>query len=181
MSRHYNHYIYIHIHLNSGIAFIYTMYDPLDYFDKINFNTKGFPKHSNVIEHFPSPNGPDKIIRLCRCWQSRKFPYCDDTHKLLIEAGDDVGPFVARITSEKTGRDNTIKFRNPADIKKQNYSSSLVRMTSPKLVLGGWFRVLEFRLLFFSTINRNVNGRIDSIQTNEFNILNVHVITHHTQ
>ena len=43
-------------------------------------------------EYLPNPTR-DKI-RICRCWQSKKFPFCDDTHKQLVEAGDDVGPMV---------------------------------------------------------------------------------------
>lgn len=47
-------------------------------------------------------------MRLCRCWQSKKFPYCDDTHKVLMEAGDNVGPFVAKLRGgfedERRGR-----------------------------------------------------------------------------
>ena len=60
-----------------------------------NFNTKGLPQAHNVIEH-ASERTP-RIVRICRCWQSKKFPYCDDSHKLLMEHGDSVGPFVARL------------------------------------------------------------------------------------
>uniref|UniRef100_A0A183CTC9 ZnF_CDGSH domain-containing protein n=1 Tax=Globodera pallida TaxID=36090 RepID=A0A183CTC9_GLOPA len=31
----------------------------------------------------------------CRCWQSKKFPYCDGTHNAHNkETGDNVGPLI---------------------------------------------------------------------------------------
>mmetsp|Transcript_93203 Transcript_93203/g.259636 ORF Transcript_93203/g.259636 Transcript_93203/m.259636 type:complete len:142 (-) Transcript_93203:101-526(-) len=62
---------------------------------EMDFNTKGFDKYHHVIQFAQSHE--TKAVKLCRCWQSKRFPYCDDTHKVLIEAGDNVGPFVAKI------------------------------------------------------------------------------------
>ena len=34
-------------------------------------------------------------VAFCRCWQSKKFPYCDGSHrKHNEETGDKVGPVV---------------------------------------------------------------------------------------
>eukprot|EP00928_Gymnodinium_smaydae_P091894 TRINITY_DN75656_c0_g1_i1.p1 TRINITY_DN75656_c0_g1~~TRINITY_DN75656_c0_g1_i1.p1 ORF type:complete len:190 (-),score=53.36 TRINITY_DN75656_c0_g1_i1:197-685(-) len=61
----------------------------------LEFNTKKFDKYHHVIQY--ATDGQDKTVKICRCWQSKRFPYCDDTHKVLIEAGDNVGPYVAKI------------------------------------------------------------------------------------
>eukprot|EP00397_Hematodinium_sp_SG-2012_P033146 GEMP01035370.1.p1 GENE.GEMP01035370.1~~GEMP01035370.1.p1 ORF type:complete len:132 (-),score=34.33 GEMP01035370.1:1598-1993(-) len=59
----------------------------------LDFNTRKFPRQHQMVEMIP--NEKEKL-RVCRCWQSKKFPYCDDTHKQLMEAGDDVGPYIFR-------------------------------------------------------------------------------------
>lgn len=93
-----------------------------------------------MIEKFPQTNEPDAVVRICRCWQSRKFPYCDDTHKvitfyvpqnaqLLVENGDDVGPFVVQLRSEKTGRRNVVKLRQPLGNKVSSVAT--IAKTSP--------------------------------------------------
>nr|CEL66821.1 TPA: CDGSH iron-sulfur domain-containing protein [Neospora caninum Liverpool] len=71
--------------------------DPLAYMDQLDFNTKKFPQYCHLIETSPHVGEAERLVRICRCWQSKKFPYCDDTHKLMMEAGDDVGPFEAKI------------------------------------------------------------------------------------
>ncbi|CAD7969015.1 unnamed protein product [Amoebophrya sp. A25] len=58
----------------------------------LEFNTQNYPKYHQVNEYLP--NYERDKIRICRCWQSKKFPFCDDTHRQLVEAGDDVGPLV---------------------------------------------------------------------------------------
>ncbi|CAA9988042.1 CDGSH iron-sulfur domain-containing protein, putative [Plasmodium knowlesi strain H] len=85
------------------------MKDPLEYINKINFNTNRFPQYTHLIESCPAEHEKEKIIRICRCWQSAKFPYCDDTHKILMENGDDVGPFVAKLSSYKLSDEEKLK------------------------------------------------------------------------
>ncbi|ORM40736.1 uncharacterized protein BXIN_2410 [Babesia sp. Xinjiang] len=89
------------------------MSDPLEYLEKLDFNTRRQPLYSHVITQFPKPNEPEALVRLCRCWQSHKFPYCDDTHKLLVENGDDVGPYVARLRALSGGKRQFVKLRQP--------------------------------------------------------------------
>lgn len=37
----------------------------------------------------------DKKVALCRCWQSKKFPLCDGSHREWNQAHDDnVGPMI---------------------------------------------------------------------------------------
>lgn len=79
--------------------------DPLEYLHKINFNTRNFPPSSQVTQTFPT-TGTLKVS-LCRCWQSSKFPFCDDTHKSLYAAGDNVGPFNATMKAAPTQKVST--------------------------------------------------------------------------
>jgi len=38
---------------------------------------------------------PGKRLAYCRCWQSKKFPFCDGAHKAHNEAtGDNLGPLI---------------------------------------------------------------------------------------
>jgi len=38
----------------------------------------------------------DKAV-FCRCWRSKKFPYCDGTHtKFNEESGENVGPLIVQ-------------------------------------------------------------------------------------
>merc|ERR1719473_1051978 len=62
----------------------------------LEFNINEQEKYHHIIE-YAYQGMPDKNVKLCRCWQSKRFPYCDDTHKVLIEAGDNVGPYVVKI------------------------------------------------------------------------------------
>jgi CDGSH-type Zn-finger protein len=61
----------------------------------LEFNTKGLEMYHHMSVT-PDPVQV-KTVRICRCWHSKKFPYCDDTHKVMVEAGDNVGPYVAKI------------------------------------------------------------------------------------
>ena len=48
---------------------------------------------------------PSTKVALCRCWRSKKFPYCDGSHRQLNEeTGDQVGPIVINVetTDENT-------------------------------------------------------------------------------
>eukprot|EP00371_Babesia_bovis_P001168 XP_001609815.1 hypothetical protein [Babesia bovis T2Bo] len=113
------------------------MSDPFDCYDKLDFNTRKLPLYSHVIRRFPKANEPETVVRLCRCWQSHKFPYCDDTHRLLVEAGDDVGPFVARLRSDNTGKKRFVKLRQMEHVPRALSSSVLQLVASPgSAVLG---------------------------------------------
>mmetsp|Transcript_62828 Transcript_62828/g.149859 ORF Transcript_62828/g.149859 Transcript_62828/m.149859 type:complete len:139 (+) Transcript_62828:99-515(+) len=80
----------------------------------IDFNTKKLEKYHHMIQYVvPDEN---KVVKVCRCWQSKRFPYCDDTHKVLIEAGDNVGPYVAKINgkppqAQNVGATNSFRMR----------------------------------------------------------------------
>ena len=44
-------------------------------------------------------NDIDKKIAFCRCWKSKKFPYCDGAHREHNEkCGDCVGPLVVMVS-----------------------------------------------------------------------------------
>ena len=60
--------------------------------DSLEFNLYSYPKYHQIKEYLP--NNERSKIRICRCWMSKKFPFCDDTHKQLMEAGDNVGPMI---------------------------------------------------------------------------------------
>ncbi|EPR62714.1 zinc finger cdgsh type protein [Toxoplasma gondii TgCatPRC2] len=101
--------------------------DPLAYMDQLDINTKKLPQYSHVIETSPRVGEPERLVRICRCWQSKKFPYCDDTHKLMMEAGDDVGPFEAKLRDSRG--DSGQKLKNVAALREQS------RVESPFLSL----------------------------------------------
>ncbi|GAW80791.1 hypothetical protein, conserved [Plasmodium gonderi] len=98
------------------------MKDPLEYLNKINFNTNRFPQYTHLIENCPSEHEKEKVIRICRCWQSAKFPYCDDTHKILMENGDDVGPYVAKLSSYKLSDEEKLK--------QQKYNEKYIKLNN---------------------------------------------------
>ncbi|CAE8634302.1 unnamed protein product [Polarella glacialis] len=64
-----------------------------------HYNTMNHDKYHHVIQY--ATPGEAKSIKICRCWQSKRFPYCDDTHKVMIEAGDNIGPYVVKINPGK--------------------------------------------------------------------------------
>ncbi|MEA3334895.1 MAG: CDGSH iron-sulfur domain-containing protein [Chloroflexota bacterium] len=58
-------------------------------------NSKGHPDRHN--EEVPA----GKVVALCRCWQSNKFPYCDGTHREVNAANNDnVGPAIIKAVAE---------------------------------------------------------------------------------
>ena len=61
----------------------------------MRLNNKQLPQAHHVIE-FASEQEV-RTVKICRCWKSLKFPYCDDAHKQLLEHGENVGPFIARL------------------------------------------------------------------------------------
>mmetsp|Transcript_25736 Transcript_25736/g.54613 ORF Transcript_25736/g.54613 Transcript_25736/m.54613 type:complete len:140 (-) Transcript_25736:189-608(-) len=80
---------------------------------QMDYNTKGFERYHHMVQ-YAQPN-ENKNVKVCRCWQSKRFPYCDDTHKVMIEAGDNVGPFVAKIQGSSTTSNvsaNALQMRN---------------------------------------------------------------------
>ena len=43
----------------------------------------------------------EKHIALCRCWQSKKFPYCDGSHRQYCEqTGDILGPVIVTLAED---------------------------------------------------------------------------------
>ncbi|XP_047002124.1 CDGSH iron-sulfur domain-containing protein 2 homolog isoform X1 [Schistocerca americana] len=51
---------------------------------------------AKVADVFDIEDIGDKVS-FCRCWRSKKFPYCDGTHnKVNQETGDNVGPVVLK-------------------------------------------------------------------------------------
>ena len=47
---------------------------------------------AKVVCSFDIEDLPDKVA-FCRCWQSKKFPYCDGSHNAHNKAtGDNLGP-----------------------------------------------------------------------------------------
>eukprot|EP00927_Polykrikos_kofoidii_P056587 TRINITY_DN50680_c0_g1_i1.p1 TRINITY_DN50680_c0_g1~~TRINITY_DN50680_c0_g1_i1.p1 ORF type:complete len:150 (-),score=14.59 TRINITY_DN50680_c0_g1_i1:69-518(-) len=80
----------------------------------IEFNTKNFDKYHHMVQY---ASGEARTVKVCRCWQSKRFPYCDDTHKVLIEAGDNVGPYVAKIAGD--GRSTTNVSANQLQLTKR--------------------------------------------------------------
>jgi len=45
----------------------------------------------------------EKKVSLCRCWKSKKFPYCDGAHKAHNqETGDNLGPVVVTVHADGT-------------------------------------------------------------------------------
>ncbi|XP_076831185.1 CDGSH iron-sulfur domain-containing protein 1 [Brachyhypopomus gauderio] len=61
---------------------------------KVNLDLqKDDPK---VVHAFDIEDLGDKVV-YCRCWRSKKFPYCDGAHtKHNQETGDNVGPLIIK-------------------------------------------------------------------------------------
>ncbi|XP_016085635.1 CDGSH iron-sulfur domain-containing protein 1 [Sinocyclocheilus grahami] len=61
---------------------------------KVNLDLqKDNPK---VVHAFDIEDLGDKAV-YCRCWRSKKFPYCDGAHaKHNQETGDNVGPLIIK-------------------------------------------------------------------------------------
>ncbi|VWU52711.1 CDGSH iron-sulfur domain-containing protein, putative [Hepatocystis sp. ex Piliocolobus tephrosceles] len=52
------------------------------------------PVHVEII--YP-PSQKSKKISICRCWKSKKFPYCDNAHQKLQQQGIVVGPLLLEV------------------------------------------------------------------------------------
>ncbi|UKJ89589.1 hypothetical protein MACJ_002840 [Theileria orientalis] len=111
------------------------MSSPLDYLNVLNFNTKRFQKFSQIVEQFPATDTPDVKVCVCRCWQSKKFPYCDGTHKIMMENGDNVGPYVAILKSPKTAKNNVIRIKQLNPNTNKNFVQTPAK-SSKVVVLG---------------------------------------------
>ena len=49
----------------------------------------------------------------CRCWKSKKFPYCDGSHtKHNEETGDNVGPLIVKKKQIKVKKKLKFKIEN---------------------------------------------------------------------
>jgi CDGSH-type Zn-finger protein len=50
---------------------------------------------NNLPERATMEIKPGEKVALCRCWQSKKFPYCDGAHRQLNEEqGCCLGPII---------------------------------------------------------------------------------------
>merc|ERR1712079_335913 len=56
-------------------------------------------KCPKVVDTIDIEDMGDKGV-FCRCWKSKKFPYCDGSHaKHNTETGDNVGPLIVKKSS----------------------------------------------------------------------------------
>mmetsp|Transcript_10113 Transcript_10113/g.13172 ORF Transcript_10113/g.13172 Transcript_10113/m.13172 type:complete len:114 (+) Transcript_10113:78-419(+) len=54
------------------------------------------------IEDMGKEKPEDGKLVMCRCWRSKKFPYCDGAHvKHNKETGDNTGPLIIECTKPK--------------------------------------------------------------------------------
>ncbi|XP_046716267.1 CDGSH iron-sulfur domain-containing protein 1 [Silurus meridionalis] len=54
-------------------------------------------KDSAKVVHSFNIEDIGKMSAYCRCWRSKKFPYCDGAHtKHNMETGDNVGPLIIK-------------------------------------------------------------------------------------
>ncbi len=58
----------------------------------MKINTEQLP---NRHEEQLADGDERKRISFCRCWQSKRFPYCDGSHRQHnSDTGDNIGPVV---------------------------------------------------------------------------------------
>merc|ERR1712196_718467 len=60
-----------------------------------NMNNLGFPEVHEMLFNKPNPK-PHRMV-ICRCWQSLKFPLCDNSHQKLQKLGVRCGPIMLEI------------------------------------------------------------------------------------
>jgi len=59
-----------------------------------HFNTKHQKSSPKVVNSFDVEDLDPKTC-FCRCWQSKKFPYCDGSHnEYNNQTGDNLGPLI---------------------------------------------------------------------------------------
>jgi len=76
--------------------------DAVEYLSRVDVNLRNYHDYHHVIETFPEVG--EKKVLICRCWQSKRFPICDYTHRQLYEAGDSVGPYIAVLRGNKQSK-----------------------------------------------------------------------------
>ncbi|CAF0907778.1 unnamed protein product [Rotaria sordida] len=62
---------------------------------KNQYNNKSIDKYDieDIINRLNTSKA--KAVAYCRCWQSKKFPFCDATHSVWNkQTGDNVGPLI---------------------------------------------------------------------------------------
>lgn len=61
---------------------------------KSHINTKVKKDEPKVVDNFDVEDLGNKSV-FCRCWKSKKFPYCDGAHAAHNkECGDNIGPLI---------------------------------------------------------------------------------------
>ncbi|OEH77994.1 uncharacterized protein LOC34622627 [Cyclospora cayetanensis] len=90
------------------------------YQDQVNFNVLHYPPISEVTEALPQDGQPERRVALCRCWQSRKYPYCDGAHKAMVQNGDNVGPFIAVLRSKASMKEMQNNSQRQQQLQKMN-------------------------------------------------------------
>jgi CDGSH iron-sulfur domain-containing protein 1 len=64
----------------------------------INLNVQ---KESSKVVHSFNAEDLDKKTVFCRCWRSKKFPYCDGSHnEHNNKTGDNIGPVIVQKQAE---------------------------------------------------------------------------------
>ena len=58
-------------------------------------NLQGYRAEHEVV--IPPPFGRSHKQAICRCWLSKRFPMCDNTHQKLNKIGCEVGPAVLEV------------------------------------------------------------------------------------
>lgn len=63
---------------------------------KLPINTKVKKDEPKVVDTFDVEDLGNKSV-FCRCWKSKKFPYCDGAHAAHNkECGDNIGPLIVQ-------------------------------------------------------------------------------------
>ena len=75
------------------------LHDKFNYDEAMTLN-KQHPKRHEIT--FSTEN---QRIALCRCWQSKQFPYCDGSHRAYCEkSGDTLGPVIVTLDDDQTDK-----------------------------------------------------------------------------
>ncbi|CEL96884.1 unnamed protein product [Vitrella brassicaformis CCMP3155] len=128
--------------------------DPLQNFEKVDPNVLDYNDYHHVIETYPPPGGPDKKIRICRCWQSKRFPICDDTHKALVEAGDSVGPYTAILRGNANGGKQLAKIAEKAG-QASKATAAAAAMVATGIIAAGLVAGAAQQMFNSANLNRN--------------------------